>query len=194
VAVYWAGKAIAHIMLSFGFASRDYVAVSIETRKERGETYSPLAGFFKRYELVYVIGDERDLIGLRTTYRSPQEDVYVYRLRAPRENIRRAFMDYIKTMNALRDRPQFYNTLTTNCTTGVALHSRVNPDAPRWSWKILLSGYVPEYLYDLGRVDTTRPFPELQRLSRVNERAHAADRDPAFSLRIREGLPVPPPR
>jgi Domain of unknown function (DUF4105) len=190
VAVYWAGKAIAHIMLSFGFGGRDFVAVSIETRKERTESYSALAGFFRQYELVYIVGDERDLIRVRTTYRSPQEDVYVYRLRPPRENIRRAFLDYVSTMNAMRARPRFYNTLTTNCTTGVLLHSRVNPDAPPWSWKVLLSGYVPAYLYDLGRLDTTRPFPELERLSRVNERAHAADQDPAFSLRIREGLPT----
>lgn len=194
VAVYWAGKAIAHIMVSFGFAGRDYVAISIETRKERNESYSTLAGFFKQYELVYIVGDERDLIGVRTTYRSPQEDVYLYRVRAPRENVRRAFLDYVKTMNGLHEHPQFYNTLTTNCTTGVALHSRVNPESPPWSWKILLSGYVPEYLYELGRVDTTRPFPELERLSRVNDRAHAAGKDPAFSRRIREGLPAPPPR
>jgi Domain of unknown function (DUF4105) len=191
VAVYWAGKAIAHIMLSFGFGGRDFVAVSIETRRERTEGYSAIAGFFRQYELVYIVGDERDLIRVRTTYRSPQEDVSLYRLRPPRENIRRGFLDYVKTMNAMRDRPRFYNTLTTNCTTGVLLHSRVNPEAPPWSWKVLLSGYVPAYLYDLGRLDTTRPFPELERLSRVNERAHAADQDPAFSLRIREGLPTP---
>ena len=191
VAVYWAGKAIAHIMLSFAFAGDNYLAVSIETRKERNESYSAVAGFFKQYELVYIFGDERDLIRVRTTYRSPNEDVYIYRLRAPRENIRASFLDYIKTVNGMRDRPRFYNTLTTNCTTGVLLHGRVNREAPPWSWKILLSGYVPDYLYELSRVDTTRPFAELERLSRVNERAHAADRDPAFSRRIREGLPVP---
>ena len=96
-------------------------------------------------------------------------------------------------MNELRERPSFYNTLTTNCTTGVLLHTRVNPETPPLSWKILLSGYVPDYAYELGRIDTTRPFPELERMSKVNERAHAANKDPAFSQRIREGLPVPPP-
>ena len=85
--------------MSFGFAGRDYVAVSIETRKARGQSYSTLAGIFKQYELVYIVGDERDLIGLRTSYRKPQEDVYVYRLHGPRENLRRFFLDYIKTMN-----------------------------------------------------------------------------------------------
>ncbi len=193
IAVYWAGKAIAHIMLSFGFEGKDYVTISIETRKEQGESYSTIAGFFRQYELVYVVTDERDVIRVRTTFRQPQEDVYVYRVRTPLKNIRRVFMEYIKTINELRERPGFYNTLTTNCTTNILMHTRVNPESPPMSWKILLSGYLPEYLYELGRIDTSRPFAKLERLSHVNERAHAADRDPAFSQRIREGLPVPPP-
>ena len=185
VAVYWAGKAIAHIILTFGFDGKDYIAISIETRKERGESYSTIAGFFRQYELVYVVADERDVIRVRTTYRRPQEDVYIYRVRAPRANIRRGFLDYLKTMNEMRERPRFYNTLTTNCTTGIWVHTKVNPESPPWSWKILLSGYVPEHLYKLGRLDTTRPFPELERLSHVNARARAADRDREFSQRIR---------
>jgi hypothetical protein len=193
IAVYWAGKAIAHIMISFGFGGKDYLAFSIETRKERGESYSTLAGFFRQYELVYIVADERDVIRVRTTYRQPQEDVYVYRTRAPLRNIRRIFFDYIQTINELRERPRFYNTLTTNCTTSILTHTRINPESPPMSWKVLLSGYVPEYLYDLGRIDTSRPFSELERLSLVNRRAHAADGDPAFSQLIREGLPLPPP-
>ena len=165
IAVYWAGKAIAHIMLSFGFGGSDYLAFSIETRKERGEAYSTLAGFFKQYELVYVAADERDVIGVRTTYRQPPEDVYIYPLRGSRERARRVFLDYIGTMNDMRERPRFYNTLTTNCTTGILVHARVNPDAPPFSWKVLLSGFVPEYLYDLGRLDRSHPFPELEHLS-----------------------------
>ena len=193
IAVYWAGKAIAHVMVSFGFGGKDYVAVSIETRKEKGESYSTLAGFFRQYEIYYVVADERDVIGVRTNYRQPQEDVYVYRTRAPLRNIRRIFLDYIKSMNELRLRPAYYNTLTTNCTTSVLFHTRMNPEAPPMSWKILLSGYVPDYLYELGKIDTTKPFTELEKLSHVNARAHAAGKDPAFSQRIREGLPLPSP-
>jgi hypothetical protein len=193
IAVYWAGKAIAHIMVSFGFEGKDYLAVSIETRKEKGESYSTLAGFFRQYELYYVVADERDVIRVRTTYRQPQEDVYVYRTRAPIRNIRRIFLDYVQTMNELRERPAYYNTLMTNCTTSILFHTRMNPESPPMSWKVLLSGYLPDYLYELGRLDTSRPFPELEKLSRVNERAHAADKDPAFSQRIREGLPISPP-
>jgi hypothetical protein len=191
IAVYWAGKAIAHIMVSFGFAGKDYLAVSIETRKEKGENYSTLAGFFRQYELYYVVADERDVVGVRTTYRQPQEDVYIYRGKGPLKNARRVFLDYLKSMNELHEHPSYYNTLTTNCTTSVLFHTRMNPESPPMSWKILLSGYVPDYLYELGRLDTSRPFVELERLSRVNERAHAAGPDATFSRRIREGLPNP---
>jgi len=191
IAVYWAGKAIAHIMVSFGFAGKDYLAVSIETRKEKGESYSTLAGFFRQYELYYVVADERDVVGVRTTYRQPQEDVYIYRVKGPLKNARRVFLDYLKGMNELHERPSYYNTLTTNCTTSILMHTRMNPESPPMSWKILLSGYVPDYLYELGRLDTTHSFVELERLSRVNERAHAAGADAAFSRRIREGLPNP---
>ncbi len=173
----------------FGFAGRDYVAISVETRKERGEAYSTLAGFFKQYELIYVVGDERDLIGVRTNHRRPEEEVYVYRTQVPRENVRRLFLDYVREINSLYERPQFYNTLTTNCTTGVLPHTRVNPGSPPYSWKVLLSGYAPQYAYELGRLDTSLPFAELRQRSRVNDRAHGADQDPDFSRRIRAGLP-----
>lgn len=193
IAVYWAGKAIAHTMASFGFGGKDYLAFSIETRKEKGEGYSTVAGFFRQYELVYIAADERDVVRVRANYRRPREDVYVYRVRAPRENIRRTFLDYLKTINDMRERPEFYNTLTTNCTTSIRRHTQMTPESPPLSWKVLLSGYVPDHLYGLGRLDTAHPFAELERLSRVNARARAADRDPAFSERIRAGLPQPPP-
>ena len=189
--MYWAGKAIAHVMMSFGFAGKDYLAVSIETRKEKGESYSTLAGFFRQYELYYVVADERDVVRVRTTYRQPQEDVYIYRINGSLKNARRVFLDYLKAINDLRERPSYYNTLTTNCTTSVLFHTRMNPESPPLSWKVLLSGYVPDYLYELGRLDQARPFAELEHLSLVNTRAHAADRDPAFSQRIRERLPKP---
>jgi Domain of unknown function (DUF4105) len=189
IACYWMGDAIAHVMVSFGFANDRYVAVSIETRKERGESYSTIAGFFKQYELVYVVGDERDLIRVRTNYRELKEDVYVYRTLVPRENVRRLFLDYVRRINELRDHPAFYNTLTTNCTTSIFLHTRVNPGHAPFSWKLLLSGYVPQYAYERGRINTSMPFEELRRRSHVNERAQAADEDADFSRRIREGLP-----
>ena len=183
------GPAIAHVFLSFGFGD-DHVAVSVEARKERGEGYSSVQGFFKRYELIYVVGDERDLIRVRTNYRrDPPEDVYLYRVRGPVENARRLFLEYVRAINALRERPRFYDTLTTNCTTTILLHTRVNPGHLPLSWKVLLSGHAAEYVYERGRLDTSLPFEELQRRSRINDAARAADRAPDFSRRIRAGLP-----
>src|SRR5437867_7620550 len=172
-----------------GFTPSTRIGAKSSPPTARGGSYSSLASFCKQYELVYVVGDERDLIRLRTSYREPREDVYVYRAQVPRENVRRLFLDYVRRINELKDHPAFYNTLTTNCTTNVLFHTRVNPNAPPLSWKVLLSGYTPQYAYELGRLDTTLPFAELRRRSRVNERAEAADGDPDFSRRIREGLP-----
>jgi Domain of unknown function (DUF4105) len=190
IAVYWAGDAIAHIMVSFGFGG-EHVAFSIETRKEKGEPYSSLAGFFKKYELIYVVGDERDLIRVRTNYRRPEELIYLYRTRARPENARRLFLEYIGKINQLKEQPEFYNTLTTNCTTDVWFLVRALSDQFPLDWRVLLSGYFPEYLYDLGSLDTRMPFAQLKARSLINDEAQAADQDPEFSSRIRAGLPRP---
>jgi len=190
VAVYWMGPAIAHTFLSFGFEGGDHLAVSIETRKEKNEAYSTIKGFFKQYELYYVVADERDVIRLRTNYRKdPPEDVYVYRIHGPIENGRRLFLEYMRRVSKLNENPAFYNTLTDNCTTGIWMNTRINPGHPPLSWKILASGYVPEYLSEAGRLAPGVPFAELQRLGHVNARAQAADQAVDFSRRIREGMP-----
>jgi hypothetical protein len=193
ISSYWAGEAIAHLFGSFGFGGQDYVAFSAETRKERTEDYSTLKGFFKQYELFYVVADERDVIRLRTTYRQPPEDVYLYRTRVPPAQARRLFLDYVRDINRLVEQPAFYNTLTTNCTTAILLHSRASGGIARYNWKVLFSGYAPAYAYEIGRLDTSRPFVELKRLSHINARAQAAGDAADFSQRIRAGLPMPPP-
>jgi hypothetical protein len=186
VAVYWMGPAIAHTFVSFAFAGGDHLAISIETRKEKGEGYSTIKGFFRQYELYYVVADERDVIRLRTNYRrDPPEDVYVYRLKGTLENSRKFFLEYLREINALKESPEFYNTLTSNCTTDIWFNALVNAEHIPFSWKILASGYVPEYLYEAGRLDTSLPFPELQQRAHVNTRAQAADAAPDFSQRIR---------
>lgn len=194
VAVYWMGPAIAHVFLSFAFDDGQHLAVSIEARKERTEQYSTLAGFFRQYELQYVVADERDVIRLRTNYRKdPPEQVHVFRLVGERAAGQRLFLDYIEKINALAERPEFYNSLTSNCTNNIWLHARVNPGHLPYSWKVLASGYLPEYLYDAGRLDRSVPFATLQWTSRVNERARRADQDPEFSRRIRAGALVAQP-
>jgi hypothetical protein len=189
VAVYWMGPAIAHVFLSFGFTGGDHLAISIEARKEIGEGYSTVKGFFRQYELYYVVADERDVIRLRTNYRhDPPEEVYVFPSHGSIADGRRLFLEYMAKINSLKTTPEFYNSLTTNCTTNIWLNSRVNPDHLPFSWKILMSGYVPQYLYETGRLDRSIPFPELEKRAHINDRAHAADKAADFSLRIREGL------
>jgi hypothetical protein len=141
-----------------------------------------------------VVGAERDLIRVRTNYRRPEELVYLYRTRAGPEAARRLFLEYVDKINQLKERPEFYNTLTTNCTTDVWSLVRALSDQFPLDWRVLLSGYFPEYAYDLGSLDTSLPFQELKARSLVNDKAHAADQDPNFSERIREGLPRPPVR
>lgn len=190
IAVYWMGPDIAHTILSFGFEGDQYLAVSIETRKEAGEGYSTLKGFFKQFELYYVVADERDVVRLRTNYRhDPTELTYLYRLRRPLENGRRLFVEYMRRVNELHDRPAFYHTLLTNCTTTIWHNTRVNPGHLKFSWKLLASGHVPAYLHELGAIEPGMSFEALQTASLVNARALAADQAPDFSTRIREGLP-----
>lgn len=190
IASYWMGPNIAHTFLSFGFDDKDYLAISIETRKEKTESYSTLKGFFRQYELYYVVSDERDVIRLRTNYRKdPPEDVYLYRVLGTKDDAKRMFLEYIYKINQLQNHPEFYNSLTTNCTTNIWLNSLVNADHVPFSWKILASGHVPEFLYNNGRLKTHRlSFSELQKKSKINLRAIQADKSIDFSSRIREGL------
>jgi hypothetical protein len=185
--VYWGSPLIAHTMLSFGFGGGDYVCFSIETRKEKGEGYSAVKGLFRQFELTYVVGDERDLVRLRTNYRD--EQVYLYRLNVTPEIARLVFLDYFKTINQLKEKPEWYNAVTSNCTTDVHGHTYPYAKKTRWDWRILINGHVDELAYELGSLDQSLSFKELKARSLINKRAKAADKDPDFSTRIREGLP-----
>ena len=189
VAVYWMGPAIAHLFVTFGFGD-DHLAISIEARKDRTRPYGTIPGFFRQYELVYVVADERDVIRVRTNYRkSPPEDVYLFRVVGTLERARRLFLDYIRDINELREHPRFYNTVTTNCTTMILAHAAVNTGSIPYSWKVLLSGYAPEYAYEQKRLDQSLPFEELKQRAHINAAAQAADKAPDFSRRIRARLP-----
>jgi len=184
---YWGSPLIAHTMLSFGFGRGDYVCFSIETRKQKGQGYSAVKGLFRQFELTYIVGDERDLIRLRTNYRD--EQVYLYSLNMTPEIARLVFLDYFKTINQLKTRPEWYNALTSNCTTDVHKHTYPYSKKTRWNWRILVNGFVDELAYNLGSLDQSLPFKELKARSLINSRAKAAGDDPNFSKRIREGLP-----
>ena len=184
--VYWMGPAIAHTIISFDFGGNNHLAISIEARKELNEGYSTIKGFFRQYELIYFVADERDVIRLRTNYRkNPPEHVYRYRLQGRLDNAKNLFLAYMRKINELNQKPEFYNTLLDNCTTAIWLLSKINPEHLPFSWKILLSGYVPQYLYEQQRLDTRIPFAQLRKNAYINPRARAADQAADFATRIR---------
>jgi len=185
--VYWGSPLIAHTMMSFGFDGDRYVCISIETRKINGQKYSAIKGFFKQYELTYIVADERDVVRLRTNYR--HEDVYLFRLKIKPYIIRQIFLDYLREVNRLKERPEWYNALTSNCTTDIRGHTApYNPNA-RWDWRIIVNGYLDEFMYEQGMVDRNLPLTKLKQRSYVNKKANAAGSATDFSKRIRKGLP-----
>lgn len=186
---YWGSKALAHAMVSFGFDDGQYLAVSVEIRKEKSEAYSPTQGVFRQYEKICIFADERDVVRLRTEFR--HEDVYLYRTTATPAQVRRIFMRYAADANALADKPEFYNSLTGNCATAVVTRVKEAGIPARMTWETLFPGYAAGYMYDHGNVDTRLPFEELRARSRINAAAHAAGGGGDFSRRIREGLPDP---
>ena len=187
---YWGSPAIAHTIMSWDFEDARPLAISIETRKTKGQEYSAVKGFFRQYNIIYVAADERDIVRLRTNYRG--EDVYLYRLKVTPEQARALLMDYAARMNALVETPEFYNALVDNCTTSIRHHvTRVEANPPRFDWRLLANGYGDRMLYERGTVDTRLPFEALRAKSHINARARSLDQDPEFSQRIREGLPDP---
>ena len=174
----------AHSMLSFGFEDGSYLVISVEARKEVGESYSIYKGLLKRYELIYVVGDERDLVRTRAAFRS--DDVYLYPIRASREKIRELLVDMLQSANALHENPRFYNTVLNNCST--VLHDHVNSVAPGripHSWKILLPGFSDELLKNLELLDSDLTVAQARKSYWINDRARQAVDAADFSARIR---------
>jgi hypothetical protein len=185
---YWGSPLIAHTIMSWAFEGGEHLAISIETRKEVGEDYSAVLGFFRQFELYYVAADERDLVRLRTNYRG--EQVRLYRLLNASPAAARAVLEqYLAEMNRLAEKARWYNAATHNCTTAIRYHiKQVAPDNP-WDWRILVNGLVDEMAYERGAIDTSLPFEALREASDIGEKARAADDAPDFSARIRQGLP-----
>ncbi len=186
---HWSSPAIAHTIVSWEFADGPPLAISIETRKEKGESYSSVRGFFREYELYYVVADERDLVRLRTNYRG--EQVFLYRVKMSAETARALLVDYLEEATRLATRPRWYNAATHNCTTSIRQHVMHVVGRNPFDWRILVNGYLDELMYERGTIDTKLPFAELKALSDITARAKAADQDPDFSKRIRKGLPSP---
>jgi hypothetical protein len=183
----WGVGPFGHTFVSFNFDNAPPVCISIEARPEVGESWAPVPALFKQFELIYVVGTERDIVGIRTNHRN--EDVYLYRIKTAPENARRLFLIYLDRINELADRPEWYNLLTNNCTINIVRYANSAGRVGRWDIRQLLNGWVDRYLYDAGLVDTSLPFEELRRRSLINDAARAADDAADFSERIRVSLP-----
>lgn len=183
----WGAPMIAHTIMSWEFDDGRHLAVSIETRKEVGEEYSAVLGFFRQFELYYVVADERDVIRVRTDFRG--ETVHVYRLSASPQNARRLLEDYIESINELVTEPAWYNALTQNCTTSIWRHVHKLDADFGWDWRILANGSAEAMLYMRGSIENSMPFEELRRVSDVTGTAREAGGAEDFSSRIRRGLP-----
>ena len=187
---YWGLQAIAHMLISFGFDDGSRVVFSVEIRRQTFQAFSEVGGFFKEFELSVIAADERDVIRVRTNVRG--EDDYLYQLRMPLSDMRSLFLGYVGEANTLLEQPRFYNTVTVNCTTLVyQMMKRIVGRLPL-DYRLLLSGYLPEYVYGVGGLDRNFSLEELRAQGRITERAKSSDRSANFSQAIRRGLPGPP--
>jgi hypothetical protein len=177
--------AVGHTMLSFGFEDRNYLGISVEIRKEKGEKYAPLKGIFRQFELMYVVADERDLLLRRVLL--DLSDVYLYRARATPAQARALFVDVMRRVNKLADEPEFYNTLTNNCTTNIRSHiNHLAPDRVPYDYRVLLPGNSDKLAYDLGLIASDASFEQTRARARINYLAYLSRDDPEFSRKIRQ--------
>jgi hypothetical protein len=184
----WARPSIAHMLISFGFSEERYVAFSVEVRRDRRQSFSEVGGFFKEFELVVIAAEERDIVRLRTNVR--REQTYLFRLNLEPAVMRALFLAYVAEANALVREPRFYHTITGNCTTVLyRMLKRIVRRLP-FSYRVLLSGYMPEYFYGIGYLDQRYPLEELRALGYVSERGRLADESPTYSTDIRRGIPT----
>lgn len=188
VVSYWNGNVgIAHTLISFGFGGKDYLTLSVELRREKGENYSGLGGLFKQYELIYILGDERDLIRLRANFR--KEEVYLYPTRATREQARELFLTSIARVNQIYERPEFYNTIIQNCSTSLAPQiERLNLQSGIDKWRLLLNGYSDEMAYYNGWIDSNLSFAETKARHYINQYVRNDPDTSDFSRKIRPHL------
>ncbi len=184
---YWGSPWIAHPIASFQFADAPPVCFSIETRKKVGQTYSAIGGLYRQFELIYLVSDERDVIRLRTNYRG--EDIYLYRTVMTPAQARERFLEYLRSLNQIREHPRWYNAVTTNCTTSIRTQHPAKERLP-WDWRMLVNGKGDEMMYERHRIITDGlPFAELRKRALINDVAKAADKSPEFSRVIREDRP-----
>ncbi|MBP2279865.1 hypothetical protein RCH20_001672 [Psychrobacter sp. PL15] len=212
---YWMGPLIAHTLVSFRFEDDRPLSLSLEIRKEKGESFSALGGFFKRFELSLIAAEERDIIYTRTSARG--EQVYLFPVsHLQQQEVKSLFESYLTVADELNAKPAWYNTLTNNCTNLIFYMARVvSGERLPWDYRIWVSGWLPNYLYDIGMLDADpqlkneAPSGQLWSMDMWYERTHLNPKvqgfnnqfdsnsdtsdghGRAFSNQIRQGIPIP---
>ncbi|MDD2656323.1 MAG: DUF4105 domain-containing protein [Patescibacteria group bacterium] len=186
----WRG--LAHTFLSFGFENEkgemDYIAISVEIRKEKGESFSPWKGLLDQFELMYVVADENDVIKLRTNYR--KDEMYLYPIDTYLEKKQLLFVDMLERANHLKNNPEFYNTIWSTCTTNILDHiNKIRQDKiSKWDYRIFFPGYSDKIAYDVELLDTDLSFEEARKKFQINSLAEAWQEGESFSEVIRQNL------
>ncbi len=180
----FAGMGAAHTFVSFGFGNGEYIAISVEARRQPNEEYSPFVGILPSYELMYVIADERDVINLRANFR--KNDVFLYPVQATIVEKRTLFTDMLERANKLAEEPEFYHTLFSSCSVNIARHvNKIAPNSIPWDIRLIAPKNSDEIAYELGLIDNSATLDELRQKYKINERAQKLAYDEDFSFKIR---------
>ena len=187
---YWTVGPVGHTFVSFNFDNAPPVCISIETRAEVGQSYAPIASIFKQFELIYVVGDERDLVHVRTNYRN--EEVFLYKMKTPPEAVRRLFLIYMDRINELAEKAEWYHLLKQNCTLNIVRYKKAAGRESSFDIRHLLNGWIDRYFYETEMIDTSMPFEEIRERSHINKVAKSVDVSLSaeeYSRLIRNDLP-----
>jgi hypothetical protein len=176
---------LAHTMFSFGLRDGRHFIISVEARLDYGASYSPIRGITNKFELMYLIGDERDLIPLRTDAR--KVEVYLYPGRATPDQVQNLLVDMLERANQLQRVPENYDTINNNCTTNLVNHiNKLRPGSIPADWRVLLPGHSDRLAYELGLLDVVEPFEMAREKARITSVANLYKDSPDFSVKIRE--------
>lgn len=179
----WRG--LAHTFLTFSFSDGEHVAISVEIRREQKEEYSVIAGIYWNYEIIYIIGDERDLIGLRANIR--KDPVYLFPIKASNVQIKKLFLSMLQRARNVNDKPEYYNSLFNTCSTNIARHLKENFDLHLGvDFRLIFPGYADEIAYDLHLIDTNLSLEKARETFLINSRSQFLDDSKAWSMQIRE--------
>ncbi|MCH2180750.1 MAG: DUF4105 domain-containing protein [Mariniblastus sp.] len=182
-----ASPSVAHTMLSFGRRDGSYLSVSIEGRTEKNEPYIPMLSISRKYEIIYVIADEADLVGAKSM--QPDWSIRIYPTTATPQQSQALFLDILQRANALQSEPEFYDPLLNSNKTNLTEHfNAVQPDTLPIGWDSLLPGFSARRAHEIGLIDNRVSFESLESVADVTQLARESRATPGFSAKIRSQL------